>query len=357
VKPADAKLQRWIDLIAALLRAHYGETLEDLKTLVPGYGRAKDATVARMFERDKDELRSLGIPIEATEEETDEGTTARYRVRASEMYLPYLTLVSAHGQSKAIPPAGYRTVPSLAFEPDELSALLRAAHRVRSIGEPTLTHDAESAIRKLTYDLALGAVAGESDDHATHATDGTAAARVGTLGEALLRRKQVSFDYYSINRDVTDSRTVDPYGLFFTGGHWYLAARDAQAGDVRSFRVSRMKNVSVNEKRPQSTDYEIPPDFSLARHARAKEPWEIGDDAPVEMIVEFRGESGATVAARSLGADVTGQPLRRRFTVRRTDSFIRWMMSFAGEVIPVSPEELVTQYRSTVAATLAIYSA
>ena len=85
------------------------------------------------------------------------------------MYLPYLALASrSAGSAPAprIPPAGYRTVPTLAFEPDELSALVRAVRQVKAAGDPALARDADSAMQKLSYDLglALGAVAGESED-------------------------------------------------------------------------------------------------------------------------------------------------------------------------------------------------
>src|SRR5215510_5916749 len=95
VKTADAKLQRWIDLLAALLARRFGITFTELKALVPAYGATKDpATIARMFERDKDELRALGIPIRVREEETDEGVAERYYIKARDLYLPYLALAS-----------------------------------------------------------------------------------------------------------------------------------------------------------------------------------------------------------------------------------------------------------------------
>ncbi|MGH7617897.1 MAG: helix-turn-helix transcriptional regulator [Gemmatimonadaceae bacterium] len=361
MKPADAKLQRWIDLLAALLRARYGVTLDELQGEVPAYGRdASRETIERMFERDKDELRALGIPIRVLDEDAEEGEVKRYTVRAREMYLPYLALVSSAPATKAkIPPAGYRDVPSLSFEPDELSALLRAARGARSVGDPTLARDAESAIRKLTHDLGLplGAVIGESDETPAPSSDGRSVPAVATLGAALLRNKRVHFIYHSMNRDATQARDVEPYGLFFSSGHWYLAARDTALGGVRNFRVSRMTDVSVNEKKPQSADYEIPRDFSLAAHARAKEPWEIGNDAPEDMIVEFRGETGATMAARALGTPVAGDATHRSFQVRRIDSFVRWLMSFAGEIVPVSPPRLREQYDAAIAVTLARYSA
>ena len=360
MKPAERKLQRWIDLIAVLLGHRYGVTFAELKEMVPAYGAAKEEdTIARMFERDKDELRAIGLPIRVREEESDEGMLQRYYMKASEMYLPYLTLASRCGAGTGkVPPAGYRSVPALAFEPGELSVLLRGARCAKATGDPALAHDAESAIRKLTYDfgVALGSVAGESESDAVRIPEPTTAPIVSVLGDALLRRKRVTFTYHSMNRDVTDRRTVEPYGLFFSSGHWYLAGPDASNGELRKFRVSRMSDVEPNTKKPQSADYEIPAHFRLAAHARTKVPWELGDGPAEEMVVEVRGESGATRAVRSLGEAVHGHADRRRFHVRRVDSFARWIMSFAGEVVPVSPQRLIDQYRMIVLSTLELYA-
>jgi proteasome accessory factor B len=357
VKPADAKLQRWIDLLAALLTHRFGVTLAELKTVVPAYGADKeDATINRMFERDKDELRALGIPIRVRNEESEDGLTQHYYIKAKDLYLPYLALASQ--SAGAVPPAGYREVPKLVFEPDELSTLIRAARCAKSVGDPALTRDAESAIAKLTYDLgvALGSVAGESERDAARVLDATSAPAVSTLGDALLRRKRVTFVYHSMNRDVTDERTVEPYGLFFSNGHWYLAGVDIALGELRKFRVSRMQGVSKNDKKPQTPDYEVPADFDLATHARSKEAWELGEEEPTEMIVEIRGDSGATTSLRTLGEAVAGSIDRRRFQVRRVDSFVRWIMSFGGDVVPISPVGLIDHYRTVLKTTADIYS-
>ena len=363
MKPADAKLQRWIDLVAALLSHRYGVSFAELKSLVPAYGAAKNAaTLARMFERDKDELRALGIPIRVREEESDDGMEQRYYVRASEMYLPYLAVASrGRGASRSsprrVPPAGYRDLTTVRLESDEIFVLMDAAHAARGVGDLALEHDAGSAILKLTYDRALarGDVPRESSEARPPNADLASAPAVVTLGEALLRRKRVSLVYYSINRDATERREIEPYGLSFTGGHWYVVGRDTWAEIVRKFRVSRIAELTVNASKPQSVDYEIPKDFDLAEEARVLNAWELGDGVAEEMIVEIVEETGATAPVREMREPVIGAPNQRRFRVRRLDKFVRWLMSFAGEVVPVSPPHLVDTYRAMASATLAEY--
>jgi proteasome accessory factor B len=92
------KIQRWVDLMAALLSHHGTQTFEDLAREVPAYAKGKQDSTKRTFERDKLELRELGIPIETMGNEGAEDTT--YRLRARDFYMPYLALVSERGRTK-----------------------------------------------------------------------------------------------------------------------------------------------------------------------------------------------------------------------------------------------------------------
>ncbi len=93
---ATQKIQRWIDLLAALLRRKFTVSLEELAAEVPDYLYARNkAALRRTFERDKDELRAFGIPIETVT--GAEGDAIGYRLQPQNFYLPYLTLRSAGG--------------------------------------------------------------------------------------------------------------------------------------------------------------------------------------------------------------------------------------------------------------------
>jgi len=71
--------------------------------------------------------------------------------------------------------------------------------------------------------------------------------------------------------------------------------------------------------------------------------------------VEFSGESGAVSAAARAGEAVAGRPNVRRFEVRRTDAFARWLLSFGGDARPLSPPDLVELYRKGLRDTLSLY--
>ena len=181
------------------------------------------------------------------------------------------------------------------------------------------------------------------------------AAQIRILGQALLRLKRVTFTYHSMTRDATDRRTAEPYGLFFQSGHWYLAARDTDSDAMRNFRVSRMREITVNTKTPQSADYAIAETFRLAAHTINRAPWELGAGDGEPMVIEFRGTSGVATAALRSGAQCSLGDRFREFHVRRIDSFVRWILSFAGEAVPVSPPALLAQYTAAARATLDVY--
>ena len=360
---ATPKVRRWTDLIAALLRHHYPRSFEELAREVPAYGEgARDAaSTKRMFERDKKELLRFGVPLQTALDEDGEPTL--YTIRRTDFYLPYLGLLepTAPNTASIVPRHGrddrftYRALRALAFEPDELAAVADGAARVRALGDPVLAADVESAMRKLAFDLPVGAAAAVDAPRVVAPRARPAPDVLATLDEALRDRKVVTFGYRAMGDGESSVRSAEPYGLFYLSGHWYLAAYDRDRGALRNFRLSRMHGVRRNTVRAGTPDYEIPADFQLREHARSRQAWELGDGGAEAAVVEFVRDSGAVMAAARLGAPVEGDVRRRRFTVRRMDAFVRWLLALAGDARPLSPPSLVAAYAEQLHRTLALY--
>jgi predicted DNA-binding transcriptional regulator YafY len=304
----STKVQRWIDLLAALLRHRMPVTFPELALDVPAY--LADGSVAagkpspslkRAFERDKVELRELGVPIESIGEEGSEESA--YRLRTKDFYLPYLGIVSARGleRPETVDRYGYRSLETLAFSPDELEAIVEGARRVAQAGDPLLAEEARSAIRKLAFDLPVGAADMPGETLIARPRRSSDPKTLAALGDALFRRKRVEFTYRAMQSGAPTERAVEPYGLFFVSGHWYLAGRDTEKDALRNFRVSRIQSLRVNANKAGTPDYEIPRTFSLREHAASRQAWEIGDGDLFEAVVEFTGTSGAATAAAALG--------------------------------------------------------
>lgn len=283
------KLERLLNLTAALLHAEAPLTAEELRDRVGGYPDAK-ATFRRAFERDKDDLRSMGMPL---------------RVEPAPGVDP--------------PVDGYRLVrdeyagTELAFEADELAALHLATSLVRLDGDDTAL-------------VKLGAAGGNAptDSVGRVPFNDTLATMIG----AAVDRRALAFTYNDVER------IVEPWKLSFTRGHWYLSGFDRLREDQRLYRVDRIEG-----------------DVSLSGPAEApvgdvNEPidlrgWELGDGPAVEATIVVDADQAAY--ARHILGDVVDQPdgsVTATLDVRNIDAFRSFVLSFLEHAEILEPADL-----------------
>ncbi|HSJ10624.1 MAG TPA: WYL domain-containing protein [Longimicrobiales bacterium] len=352
------KLQRWLDIIAYLVTRRLPTSADELLSSIPAYaGRWQHGTVTeqesvrRSFERDKDELRALGIPIRTVKYSTADRADVQegYVIERREFYLPYLKLVAEPGGGQ---PYRDRARPdSVEIADADAPLALEALARVSNVPGFPLAREARSAFRKLAFDLEPEAAPSHSavlfmDPPGTTELAG----HLRTISDALLARKRIRFTYNGIHRGETTARDVATFGLLFQHGHWYLIGHDALRDAVRIFRVGRMSDVVANTKSPNRADYEVPPDFRLDEFA-GREPWELGgeEEAPVVARVRFRfplslwaeRNRHGTLEVRGTDGDAV-----RRFDVQQVDPFLRWLLSLEGEAEVLEPESLKHELRA-----------
>ncbi|MBC7895170.1 MAG: WYL domain-containing protein [Cytophagaceae bacterium] len=365
-----SKLQRWIDLVAELLSRRVPAPFEELARGVPEYheklrrAESEDGTkrrraidsLKRTFERDKDELRQLGFPLQSVKD--DDGVESLYQLKPNDFYLPYLCLAMPGRNTgpRKVDKWGYHALATLSFTADELQAVVEGATTLRTLGDPLLVMAASGALRKLAVDLPVGAAS--LPDDVPRRMPVRARPDIATfnrLGDAVQRRKVATFTYRTMATGSVESRDVEPYGLFFVNGHWYLAGHDRQRGARRNFRLSRIDDAALPNDSVKGPDFVVPRTFDIRELARSRHAWELGDAEALVAIVEFRDDSGPAMAARTLGDRVDGQPTQRRFAVRRPDAFVRWVLSFAGSVMPHSPAPVIDALAAVLRATRALY--
>jgi proteasome accessory factor B len=367
-------VQRWVDLLAALLRRSFPATREELAREVPAYAdptKRKDA-FEKMFERDKEDLRAYGVPIRT--ETSPDGTVSGYRLDRRDFYLPYLALAAptAASPGAASRPARargdfYRALGELAVDGQALALVAEAARRVESLADPQLAADARAGARKLAFDqpaaVRLDDAAHAGDAQVVDGDHGVSAKMFVDLGDAVLQRRAVAFAYRTMETDATNRRRVEPYGLHLTGGHWYLVGRDRDRGALRTFRVSRVRELEFERDRPgEPASFDVP-----AASACATSPATGGRGRSAMRRRRRPSWSSAARPARprrrSASASASGNrstarrrgPIRCRYHVRRTDAFVRWLLGLAGDARPVAPPALVDEYRLAVGAAAARY--
>ncbi|HJR44479.1 MAG TPA: WYL domain-containing protein [Actinomycetota bacterium] len=297
------RIERLINLIAALLDSRRPMTAAEIRERIAGYQNDNFEAFRRSFERDKAELREMGIPIEVVKDADD---------------------VDAY----TIPPGKYY-MPDLDLQPDELAALKLAADAVLGAGD-----QASSGLRKLS-------VESEADGMATPRVVWSAdvAAEqplLGPLLAALLDREPVRFEYET-GDGRRSSRRVEPYSLVHRRGHWYLVGRDADRAAIRSFKVSRV----VSDPEKEEGSYEIPADFDLDRHTGV-EPWEVGEGEQVVARIHFdpslawwpqQNMTGLRLSQMDDGGVEVDMP------VSNLDALVSWAIGFSDGIEIVSPPE------------------
>jgi proteasome accessory factor B len=249
------RLERLVNLVAALLDAQRPLTREEVRARVGGYASDDDA-FRRNFERDKDLLRQMGMPLvlEPVDPLHPESSTGYY-----------------------IPRDRYE-LPDPGLAEDELAALHLAASAVELEG--AWGRDAATtALWKLAASTGGPGPAGGAQPPVTAVTavaEVPAGARVAVLFGAVAGRQRIRFRYRNTDREV------DPWRLSYRKGQWYLAGWDHGRNDSRTYRLDRLQGdpVPVGEPgafaRPIGADEAPPP------------PWLLGDDDEVvaEVLVD-----------------------------------------------------------------------
>ncbi|WP_418605709.1 helix-turn-helix transcriptional regulator [Georgenia sp. SUBG003] len=232
--------ERLLDLVIALTHTRRWMTKQEIRTRVNGYADAtSDAAFERMFERDKDLLREMGVPLVVEHDPVHEDDVG-YRVDA----------------------AGY-TLPEVAFTPAEVGVLSLAAELWQ---DASLRSSARRGVTKLR---AVGP-APEPEAHAGLAlrVRGPEAAFAPLL-EAIDTRRAVTFTYLAASTGQVARRTVQPWRLLSQDRGWYLVGHDVDRGAPRAFRLSRIRGRVRATGAPEA--FEVPDDVDVgALLARAR---------------------------------------------------------------------------------------
>lgn len=298
-------IERLLNLLAFLLTASRPVSAAEIRDRVAGYGNPTDEAFRRMFERDKDLLRKIGIPLEM-----NEGNGWGI------------------GSGYVIDPDSYR-LPDPGLTDEERAALALASRVVRLGGSPA----APDALLK----LGGGGPGGGSEP--LGADLGVSADRLGDLFVAVSDHRLVHFGYRGRRRELR------PYGLAHRRGHWYLVGGSAEG--ERVFRVDRMDDLEVGDT-PGA--FSRPADFDL-RSAIDSPPWETGGGESIVATVEFSAEM-AWWAARTLQVDHAGGPLTVEIPVTNVDAFIGWVLSFDDAAVVKAPHRLARQVVARIEAAL-----
>ncbi len=318
-------LERLVNLTALMLTARRPLTFDEIRDRIEAYQQQDHASAKRMFERDKDILREVGIPVDLVP--TDPWEVEKgYQIVKEVYYLP-----------------------DIEFTAEEMWALFVAAHAAGTDA------DAEFAFRKLAAGTEEGLIETMAGRQPAPGVD-VSGPHLAAVADALAGRRRVRFRYRPI-QGRAGVRRVDPYALIFRRGAWYLVGLDVDRKDIRSYRLSRIRSDvdDVGEGSP-------PPDgFEASRYLEAGP---LGDGAPLGARwarVSFSDKVAWLVVAATRGARVrrTAASGWVEIDVPTDDpeGLASWVLSFGADARALSPralrDEVVRRLEAMAAGTVA----
>jgi predicted DNA-binding transcriptional regulator YafY len=274
---------------------------------------------ARTVRRDIEALRELGIPVEG-----QRGVGGGYAMRPG-FRLPPLMLNDEEAVAVALGVVAAGRL-GLAGSPDSAAAALGKIHRALPDALRRRVQSLEVALDFTARTTSAVPVPGEA---------------ALALAEAIRRRRRVRTGYRSFSGERT-RRELSPHGLVVHSGRWYLAAHDHTRGELRTFRVDRMRRIAVTDAPALAP----PEGFDAVGHvstslARVPHPWE------VEVLLDLRLDQAARRLPGTLAelVDADGGTLLRMRVIS-----LDWMASvLAGLDCPFTiqrPDELRASVRA-----------
>ncbi|MEU0304546.1 WYL domain-containing protein [Streptomyces sp. NPDC006175] len=302
---AIAKAERLMNLALCLLGTRRPLSKRELRGSIEAYLEAgSDESFNRMFERDKDDLRELGLIIETVE--NLDGDTG-YLARRDSNRLPPITL-----------------------DAEEAAALGLAA---KVWQQARLAGAASGALQKLR---AAGMPEAEDAYEVHSALEPRIPVHEAAFEPLMLAcrdRRPVTFDYRKGNAARPEQRQVEPWTLECWRGHWYLAGWDRERGAERVFRLSR---ISGRVRSRAGAFTASVPDAVTVRET--VESW-AGETATRTARIRLRTGSGYPLRSRAISVRELGDGWDE-LEIPYGHGLDAWLVEFGPDVIVSEPADL-----------------
>src|SRR3984885_7152794 len=324
------KLIRQLSLISYLMAERRPVTALDIKRDVEGYSGMNEDAFARRFYADRAELESLRIPLTVEKPLDGVAEQENYSLRPENFHLP-----------------------AIAFTDSELAALATALSLLD--GEFAYAEPLRLALQQITWGRPSPLAAPDQRGVALGITASAGGHELSQCGAkietAIFRHKTITFEYYTMERDETGSRTIDPYHLLFRGGQFYLLGHAHEREALRVFRLSRIRGKVAYATKAEHA-FRRPADFDPRAYANLA-AWQFGE---IAGSAEIRiAERIAWLLERHFGRygeirEIEGSGDRLFVTDYASErQLISWVLGLGENAQVLAPAELVAEEKRRLA--------
>ncbi len=304
------KFERLLNLAAVLDSANRPLTAQDIRSRLGTYSD-NDVAFRRTFERDKEDLMAMGIPLQVVDNAGDDGRTPGYVLD--------------------------RSVTDPGFTPAELAALQVAAARLALRDDDAReVADLREGLRKLGGLRQGGAPATSAEIHIDHI--------VSRIFAAITEGRAVDFVHRGTQRHLVPRRLV------LRRGNWYVNGFDLDRGEPRTFRVDRIEGeVDLGEQ--------VEGDLDRQAASLRLRPWEFGSAEPVAATIMIDAELVPLALTQDPELEVVQQrsdgSVVVELAVRNRAGLWGWLGSFLDRAELLAPAQLRSEWIERLSASLA----
>ncbi len=307
------KTERLLNLVFALMATARPLSREDIRQSVSGYdSQSSSESFERMFERDKDELRSMGIPIITVSNAFDE--VLGYRISQDNYRLIDLHLTARELE--------ILSVTQEVWDQAVLGPAARSAiWKIESFSVEADTPQSVGAISRSLTGLAR-----------VRARE----AAILPLLKAARERRVVQFTYKPLDKEA-EKRAFEPWSIVCRGGRWYTVGFDQDRNDQRTFRLSRIQGTVVVTARNATA----PPSSEIVRSIAFPH-----DDEIIEAVIDVAKTHGATLRRNAQSVENLADHDTLRISAAQSD-LVEWILTSLPEVLSIQPAALRHSVTST----------
>jgi proteasome accessory factor C len=317
------KLIRQLSLISYLMAERRPVTALEIRRDVEGYSAMNEDAFARRFYADRSELESLGIALTVERPVDGVAEQENYSLRPENFHLP-----------------------AIAFTDGELAALQTALTLLD--GEFAYAEPLRLALQQISWGRTNPLAAPEQRGVALGITASAGghdlSQRLAKIETAIFRNKTITFDYYTMARDDTGTRRVDPYHLLFQGGQFYLLGHSHERGALRVFRLSRIRGKVAYATKAEHDFKGRPAGFDPRAYANRAD-WQFGDATEAAEIWiseriawQIERHFGRFGEVRGAGGETGDIVFETRYADRR--QLAAWVLRLGEHARVLGPPEL-----------------